>query len=72
MRIIQPIEIYPGLKARKHAAKSAYKMAGISPDKIQLAEVHECYAHQELMLYEALGLCREGEAIQYSKRRSYD
>lgn len=55
------------LKSAEMAAKSAYKMAGISPDKIQLAEVHECYAHQELMLYEALGLCREGEAIQFLK-----
>ncbi len=55
------------LKSAEMAAKSAYKMAGISPDKIQLAEVHECYAHQELMLYEALGLCKEGGAIQFLK-----
>ena len=55
------------LKSAEAAAKSAYKMAGITPDKIQLAEVHECYAHQELMLYEALGFCKEGEATQYLK-----
>ena len=47
------------------AAQSAYKMAGITSDKIQLAEVQENYSHQELMLYEALGFCKEGEAVKF-------
>jgi len=55
------------LLGAEKAAQSAYKMAGITPDKIQLAEVHESYAHQELMVYEALGFCKEGEATKLLK-----
>jgi acetyl-CoA acetyltransferase len=55
------------LLGAEKAAQSAYKMAGITPDKIQLAEVHESYAHQELMIYEALGFCKEGEATKLLK-----
>ncbi|MCC6275843.1 MAG: thiolase family protein [Leptospiraceae bacterium] len=51
------------IKSAEAAASAAYKMANITPDKIDVAEVHECYAHQEIMLYEALGLCKEGESI---------
>ena len=55
------------LVGTEKAAMSAYKMAGITPDKIQLAEVQENYCHQELMLYEALGFCKEGEAVKFLK-----
>ncbi len=43
----------------KLAADVCYKMAGIEDpaSQIDLAEVHECFAHEELMAYEALGLC---------------
>ena len=44
------------------AAQAAYKMAGVTAADIDFAEIHECYAHQELMLYEALGLCPAGQA----------
>ena len=46
------------------AAGAAYQGAGISDplSQLDLLEVTELYAHQELMLYEALGLCGEGEA----------
>ena len=58
------------IKSAEAAAKSAYKMAGISPDKIQLAEVHECYAHQELMLY---GNTRtlQGKARQFNFKEGH-
>jgi acetyl-CoA C-acetyltransferase len=47
----------------KNAAGRAYRMAGISdPEKkIDLAEITEPYAFQELMWYEGLGFCGEGE-----------
>ncbi|MBN2026220.1 MAG: thiolase family protein [Actinobacteria bacterium] len=43
----------------KLAAASAYGMAGVEnpASQIDLAEVHECFAHEELMAYEALGFC---------------
>ncbi|MCK6381514.1 MAG: thiolase family protein [Leptospiraceae bacterium] len=53
------------VKSASVAAGLAYKMAGVDPKKIDLAEVHECYAHQEVMLYESLGLCSEGESISF-------
>ncbi len=53
------------IKSAEEAAKIAYRMAGTSPEAIDFAEVHELYAHQELMLYESLGLCNEGDALKY-------
>ena len=51
-------------RAAALAAADAYRMAGVSDPlaEIDLLEVTEAFAHQELMLYEAFGLCEEGEA----------
>jgi acetyl-CoA acetyltransferase len=49
------------LGSLERAAKSCYAMAGISASDVQLAEVHENFAHEELMAYEALGFCGAGE-----------
>lgn len=46
---------------RKAAAK-AYEMAGISPRDLNLVELHDCFATAEILHYENLGLCGEGEA----------
>ena len=45
------------------AAKKAYRMAGIKDPftELDVAEVSERFSHEELMIYEALGLCREGK-----------
>jgi len=52
----RPLE---GMDSLKLAADSAYAMAGIGDpaSQIDLAEVHENFAHEELMAYEALGFC---------------
>jgi acetyl-CoA acyltransferase len=44
------------------AASQAYEMAGIGPDDLDLVELHDCFATAELLHYENLGLCRDGEA----------
>lgn len=49
------------LPATKMAAKQAYNMAGLSPSDINLAEVHDCFTIAEIMAYEDLGFCGEGE-----------
>lgn len=51
------------LDSLEEAARTAYKMAGIKKPSAELdvAEVSEKFAHEELMIYEALGLCRQGE-----------
>jgi acetyl-CoA C-acetyltransferase len=55
-----------GCKSLEMAAEVAYKMAKIkNPRKeIQVFELHENFAHEELIFYEALGLCDKGEGGQ--------
>jgi len=49
------------LAAAKVAAKRAYEMAGIKPEDIDVAEVHDCFTIAELIAYEDLGFCKPGE-----------
>ncbi len=44
------------------AAKKAYEMAGVSAKDINLVELHDCFATAEILHYENLGLCGDGEA----------
>ena len=46
----------------KRAAKLAYEKAGIGPEDVNVAEVHDGMAPAELLLYEELGFCGDGEA----------
>jgi sterol carrier protein 2 len=50
-----------GYDMSKSAAQSAYKQAGILPNDVQVIELHDCFSSNELITYEALGLCKEGE-----------
>ncbi|WP_084651452.1 lipid-transfer protein [Ottowia thiooxydans] len=47
------------------AAKQVYEQAGIGPKDIHVVEMHDCFAQNELISYEALGLCHEGEAAAF-------
>lgn len=53
---------FPEITVR--CAKDAYEEAGIGPDDIDVAEVHDAFTSAELMYYEAFGFCKEGEAPQ--------
>jgi acetyl-CoA acetyltransferase len=44
------------------AAREAWRQAGIGPEDLDLVELHDCFATAELVHYENLGLCGEGEA----------
>ncbi|MDE0036980.1 MAG: thiolase family protein [Gammaproteobacteria bacterium] len=46
----------------RKAAAAAYEMAGLGPDDIDLIELHDCFATAEILHYENLGLCEDGEA----------
>jgi acetyl-CoA acyltransferase len=46
------------------AAKKAYEMAGVGSNDINLVELHDCFATAEILHYENLGLCKDGEAGQ--------
>jgi len=48
----------------RNAARRAYEKAGIGPDDLDLVELHDCFATAELLHYENLGLCPEGEAAR--------
>ncbi len=51
-----------GESMTRRASQQAYDLAGIGPEDIALAEVHDCFTINELISYEALGLARAGEA----------
>src|SRR5499426_4763164 len=48
----------------RRAAKKAYEMAGVGPDGLDLVELHDCFATAEILHYENLGLCPDGEAAK--------
>jgi acetyl-CoA acetyltransferase len=47
------------------AAQEVYENAGIDPQDIDVVELHDCFAHNELITYEGLGLCPEGGAQKF-------
>jgi sterol carrier protein 2 len=54
-----------GADMAKAAADAVYEQAGIGPDDIDVCELHDCFAHNELISYEALGFCAPGEAAKF-------
>jgi acetyl-CoA acetyltransferase len=46
----------------RNAAKIAYEQAGLGPQDLSQVELHDCFATAELLHYENLGLCGDGEA----------
>ena len=50
-----------GSDMSKAAAQKVYDQAGIDPADIDVCELHDCFAPNELITYEALGFCPEGE-----------
>ena len=54
------------------AVRRAYEQAGIGPEDIDVAEVHDAFAPAEIMSYEDLGFCDEGEGGQYVARGMAD
>ena len=54
-------ETYVGLEASVKASKMAYKITGISPKDVDVANVHDCFTIAEIMAYEDLGFCEKGK-----------
>jgi acetyl-CoA C-acetyltransferase len=52
---------YVGLPATTLAAKRAYEMAGVGPESIDLAEVHDCFTITEILDIEDLGFVEKGK-----------
>ncbi|MFE9817312.1 lipid-transfer protein [Streptomyces sp. NPDC005773] len=51
-----------GLPMSREAARQVYETAGIGADDLDVIELHDCFSINELLTYEALGLCAEGES----------
>ena len=49
----------------QRAARAAYEISGLGPENVDVVELHDCFAHNELVTYEAIGLCPEGGAAKF-------
>lgn len=47
------------------ASQAVYEQAGVGPEDIRVVELHDCFAHNEVISYESLGLCPEGGAQKF-------
>lgn len=59
---------YAHWPALRRAAEHAYRMAGIGPEDVQVAEVHDCFAIAEIIAYEELGFCPKGEGGRFVEK----
>lgn len=53
-----------GYHLSRAAALQAYEQSGLGPQDAQVIELHDCFSSNELLSYEALGLCGEGKAAE--------
>ncbi|MEW6262072.1 MAG: thiolase family protein [Thermodesulfobacteriota bacterium] len=56
----------------RRAAQAAYEMAGLGPEDLDLAEVHDCFSTAELVHYEDLGFCPKGEGGRFIEEGQAD
>ncbi len=54
-----------GYDMAAEGAKQVYEKAGVGPEDVDVIELHDCFTANELLTYEALGLCKEGEAEKF-------
>ena len=50
-----------GIGMTRRAAKKVYEQTGLGPEDVQVIELHDCFSTNELVTYEGLGLCKDGE-----------
>ncbi len=54
-----------GFDMTVNAAKKVYEKSGLGPNDVQVVELHDCFTANEILTYEGLGLCKEGEAEKF-------
>ena len=62
-------DLFTGLTVGEQAGEQAYKMAGITPKDIDVAEIHDCFTIAEMMAYENLGFAKPGEGKELIKSK---
>jgi acetyl-CoA acetyltransferase len=50
-----------GADMTRRAAQAVYEQSGLGPEDVDVIELHDCFSANELITYEALGLCAEGD-----------
>ena len=54
-----------GTDMTRRAAEKVYELSGVGPEDVDVVELHDCFSCNELITYEALGLCPEGKAGEF-------
>lgn len=54
----------------QRTAKIAYEMAGVGPEDIDVVELHDAFAPEEILRYEDLGLCEPGEGTRLLREKA--
>jgi sterol carrier protein 2 len=54
-----------GYDMTRNAARKVYEQSGCGPENVDVVELHDCFSANELITYEALGLCPEGKAGEF-------
>jgi sterol carrier protein 2 len=54
-----------GYSLSRSASQQVYKQSGFGPENLDVIELHDCFATNELLSYEALGLCPEGKGGEF-------
>jgi sterol carrier protein 2 len=54
-----------GYDMTRKAADRVYQQSGFGPENVDVVELHDCFSANELVTYEALGLCGEGKAGEF-------
>ena len=52
-----------GYDMAKHAREKLFDKTGESVENVDVVELHDCFSANELITYEALGLCEEGKVL---------
>ncbi|MEW6996964.1 lipid-transfer protein [Colwelliaceae bacterium BS250] len=67
-----PIKLI-GSEMTKEAARQVYEQAGVGPEDVDVVELHDCFTPNEVITYEGLNLCGEGQAERFinDKQNTY-
>jgi acetyl-CoA acetyltransferase len=60
-----------GFDMTKKAAEKVYQQSGLGPENVDVVELHDCFSCNELITYEALGLCPVGMAGKYVDENAF-
>lgn len=67
--MIQDRESLTSIPGAKRASKAAFEMAGLKPDDMNMAQVHDCFTIAELIAYEDIGFAEPGKGRELVENR---